>query len=103
MNLLEESGVDSEVHGIPIRIRFDGERYFVTDDHLDMYGVGGSPEEAKRDYWLAVQDYYEDLTEAHLVLALARTSHYTAIHGHNIAVARIRLVTASDEHETDSR
>ena len=64
MRLLEESGVNDEIHGIPVRIRFDGERYFVTDDRLDLYGVGGSPEEAKQDYWLAVRDYYEDLTNA---------------------------------------
>ena len=61
MRLLEESGVNDEIHGIPVRIRFDGERYFVTDDRLDLYGVGGAPAEAKLDYWLAVQDYYEDL------------------------------------------
>ncbi|HUT91038.1 MAG TPA: TolC family protein [Thermoguttaceae bacterium] len=57
---------------------------------------GGFVEEAE------MPDHYEDLTQAHLVLALAGTRYYTTIYGHNIAVARIRLVTASDEQQSAS-
>ena len=60
--LLAEAGVNAEVHGIPVRIRFDGALYFVSDDRLDLYGVGNSIDEARQDYWLAVQDYYADLS-----------------------------------------
>lgn len=60
--LLMETGVNDEVNGIPVRVRFDSERYFVSDDILDLYGAGRTPDEARRDYWLAVQDYYDDLS-----------------------------------------
>ena len=60
--LLARSGINDQVHGIPIRIRFDGDRYFASDDRLDLYGVGNSLDEARQDYWLAVQDYYADLS-----------------------------------------
>jgi len=61
MELLEEGGVNDEVHGIPVLVRFDGERYFVSDDILDLYGVGKTLDEAREDYRVAVQDYYDDL------------------------------------------
>ncbi len=59
--LLAEAGVNDEVRGIPVHVRFDGARYFVSNDVLDLYGVGKTLEEARGDYWLAVQDYYDDL------------------------------------------
>lgn len=59
--LLAEVGVNDEVHGIPVRLRFDGAQYFCSDERLDLYGAGGSLDEAREDYWLAVQDYYADL------------------------------------------
>jgi len=62
MELLAEAGVNDEVHGIPVRVRFDGQQYFINDDVIDLYGVGDTPDEARQDYWLAVQDYYDDLT-----------------------------------------
>jgi prevent-host-death family protein len=62
MDLLAEAGINDEVHGIPVLVRFDGERYFISDDVLDLYGVGRTLDEAREDYWLAVQDYYEDLS-----------------------------------------
>lgn len=40
LHLLSKGGISDEVHGIPVRIRFDGDRYFVSDDVLDMYGIG---------------------------------------------------------------
>jgi len=44
-------------------------------------------------------DYYENLTQAHILLALARSKYYTTIYRYDLALARIRLVTASSEHE----
>jgi len=61
MELLGEGGVNDDVHGLPVRVRFDGERYFVSDDILDLYGVGKTLDEARQDYSLAVRDYYDDL------------------------------------------
>ncbi len=62
MTLLAEEGLHSVIHGIPVRIRYDGERYFVDDDVVDLYGVGATLSEARDDYWLAVQDAYADLS-----------------------------------------
>jgi prevent-host-death family protein len=59
--LLSEAGVNAQVCGIPVRIRFDGEQYFITDERLDLYGAGASLNEAREDYALAVQEYYADL------------------------------------------
>ena len=58
------SAKEGKVHGIDVRIRFDGNQYFVSDDPLDLYGVGSSIEEARNDYWLALQEYYAHLSEA---------------------------------------
>jgi len=62
VRLLSESGVSHDIHGIPVRIRYDGDRYFISDDVVDLYGVGATLEEARQDYWTAVQDYYADLS-----------------------------------------
>jgi prevent-host-death family protein len=62
--LLAKGGVNGEVCGIPVRIRFDGAQYFVSDDRLDLYGAGATIEEASEDYALAAQEYYADL-DAH--------------------------------------
>ena len=62
LKLLGEVGISDEVRGIPVRIRFDGEQYFVSDDVLDLYGVGDTPEEAQQDYDVAMSDYYADLS-----------------------------------------
>jgi prevent-host-death family protein len=59
--LLAEAGVDDEVCGIPVRIRFDGEQYFISDDRLDLYGAGATIAEARADYALAAKEYYADL------------------------------------------
>jgi hypothetical protein len=59
---LSEVGVHDEVHGIPVHIGFNGDNYFVSDAVLNLYGVGASIEEAKEDYWMAVQEYYADLS-----------------------------------------
>jgi prevent-host-death family protein len=60
--LLGNGGLDDQVHGLPVRVRFDGERYWINDNTLDLYGVGDTIDDAKQDYWLAAQDYYADLT-----------------------------------------
>lgn len=62
MALLADVGLRSMIHGIPVRIRYDGERYFVDDEIVDLYGVGATLAEARDDYWLAVQDAYADLS-----------------------------------------
>lgn len=61
IGLLSEAGVPSEIQGIPVHIRFDGERYFVGDDRFGLYGEGPTLDAARNDYWLALQDYYADL------------------------------------------
>lgn len=61
IELLGEAGVNDEVLGIPVRIRFDGEQFFVNDERLDLYGAGASLDEARSDYAMAVQEYYADL------------------------------------------
>jgi len=62
LELLGRIGLNDEIHGIPVRVRFDGERYCVSEDVLDLYGIGDTLEEARQDYWLAAQDYYADLS-----------------------------------------
>jgi prevent-host-death family protein len=61
LKMLGGAGVSDEIHGIPVQIRFDGERYFVSDDQFDLYGEGLGLDAARQDYWLAVQDYLADL------------------------------------------
>ena len=61
LGMLTDTGVRSEIHGIAVQIRFDGDRYFISDDQFDLYGEGSSLKTARRDYWLAVQDYRADL------------------------------------------
>ncbi len=53
--------ISNEIHGLPVQIRFDGERYFISDDQFDLYGEGHTLDQARQDYWLAVQDYLSDL------------------------------------------
>ena len=38
--LLSKNGALDVAHNIPVRVRFDGERYFVSDNELDLYGEG---------------------------------------------------------------
>lgn len=61
LEMLSNAGVADEIHGIPVQIRFDGERYFASDDQFDLYGEGRTLAAARQDYWLAVQDYLADL------------------------------------------
>jgi len=61
LKVLSGTGLSDEIHGIPVHVRFDGERYFVSDDQFDLYGEGATIEAARQDYWLAVQDYLADL------------------------------------------
>ena len=61
IQLLGEAGVRTTLHGIPVRIRFDGNRYFIDDESVELYGTGATLAEAQADYWLAVQETYEDL------------------------------------------
>ncbi len=61
LEMLADAGVRGEIHSIAVRIRFDGDHYFISDDQFDLYGKGPTLEAARRDYWLAVQDYRADL------------------------------------------
>ena len=78
--LLAEIGITDDIHGIPVRIRLDGDRVFVSDDQLDLYGVGDTVEEAKQDYWLAVKDYYADLCQHAEHLAGHMEEHLKLLH-----------------------
>jgi prevent-host-death family protein len=62
MELLAEGGINDQIHGIPVRVRFDGERYFISDEIVDLYGIGDTIENARKDYWLAAQETFSDLT-----------------------------------------
>ncbi len=61
MRLVGEEEMRTTLHGIPVRIRFDGDRYFVDDDMVDLHGTGATLAEAQEDYWMAVQEAYFDL------------------------------------------
>ena len=61
LKVLSGAGLSDEIHGIPVQVRFDGEQYFVSDDQFDLFGEGATIEAARKDYWLAVQDYLADL------------------------------------------
>jgi hypothetical protein len=56
------TGIDDRVHGIPVRIRYDGDRYFVADEVVDLYGVGSTLDEARQDYWTAAEECYAELS-----------------------------------------
>jgi len=62
MELLSNEGVNDHIRGIPVRIHYDGERYFISDDIVDLYGVGRTVREAREDYWLAAQEAYKDFS-----------------------------------------
>jgi hypothetical protein len=54
--------INGRLPEIPTRVRYDGKRYFVSDDLINLYGVGSTVEEAHQDYWTAVKGYYADLS-----------------------------------------
>lgn len=62
VRLFSEAVVSHKFHGIPVHIRYDDGQYFVSDDIVDLYGVGATLEDARQDYWMAVQDCYADLS-----------------------------------------
>ena len=62
IQLLSRAKVPDQIRDIPVSIHFDGERFFVTDQQFDLYGTGPTLETARKDYWLAVQEYYADLS-----------------------------------------
>ena len=45
-------------------------------------------------------EYFEDLLTTELLLWQARTRYYRDVHGYNLSLANLRLVTASDEYQT---
>ena len=48
---------------VHITIEKDGNQFIVSDDKVDMFGVGGTIDEAKIDFELSLGEYYESLTE----------------------------------------
>ncbi len=62
MDILSNEGINDHIHEIPVRIQYDGKQYFVSDDIIDLYGVGKTVNEAREDYWIAVQEAYADLS-----------------------------------------
>ncbi len=62
MQLLGQAGVHTTLYGIPVRLRFDGDKYFIDDEIVDQYGTGATLADAQSDYWIAVQEAYEDLS-----------------------------------------
>jgi len=91
IHLLSETGVRSEIHAIPVHIRFDGERFFISDDRFNLYGEGPTLDAARNDYWLAVQDYYADLQAD-----ADRLAPYLADH-----LAQLKLIMAAAEDEAE--
>ena len=61
LELLADAGVVDQIHGLSVRVRFDGQSFFISDDQFDLYGEGSTLETARQDYWVAVQDYLADL------------------------------------------
>ncbi len=60
--LVSKAEVPDQIHGIPVVVRFDSGRFFITDEQFDLYGTGPTLDAAHEDYWLAVQEYYADLS-----------------------------------------
>lgn len=81
VRLLSETGGSDKIHGIPVHIRYDGDRYFISDDVVDLYGVGATLAEARQDYWTAVQDYYADLSANADKLADSLKAHLAYLKG----------------------
>ncbi|MEK7400357.1 MAG: hypothetical protein AAB116_25710 [Candidatus Poribacteria bacterium] len=50
------------IFGIPVTIEFD-EYYVISDNEINMYGVGDTIAEAEEDYKSVVLSYLEDLEE----------------------------------------
>ncbi|MEE8392181.1 MAG: type II toxin-antitoxin system prevent-host-death family antitoxin [Anaerolineae bacterium] len=62
IQLLSKAKILDQIHGIPVVIHSDGKRFFITDEQFDLYGTGPTLDIAREDYWLAVQEYYADLS-----------------------------------------
>ncbi|MBC8449734.1 MAG: type II toxin-antitoxin system prevent-host-death family antitoxin [Chloroflexi bacterium] len=91
VGLLSEAGVRSEIHAIPVHVRFDGERFFVNDDRFDLHGEGPTLDAARNDYWLALQDYHADLQAD-----AGRLAPYLAQH-----LAQLTPILAAAESEAE--
>lgn len=63
MQLLGEEGVHTALHGVAgVRIRFDGDRYFVDDEIVDLYGTGAAFGRSAEPITGSHQEAYEDLS-----------------------------------------
>ena len=61
IEMLSTTGISGDIHGIPVTVYFDGERYLIKDDRFELYGEGATLENARHDYWLAIRETMEDL------------------------------------------
>jgi prevent-host-death family protein len=61
LDLLSETGADSEIHGVLVNIRFEGDRFSVSDQRFGVQGQGATLAQARRNYWLSLQDHYARL------------------------------------------
>lgn len=53
-----------EIYGIPVIIEYDEDgTIIITDDIINMYGVGDTITEAIKDYKDTIKEYYKDLKE----------------------------------------
>lgn len=95
VEMLTETGVAGEINGIPVIIHFDGGRYFIRDDQFDLYGEGPTLKAARRDYWLAVQDYLADLEADKDRLAPYLAERLARLH--------VLLANAAQEEESNQR
>jgi ribosomal protein S12 methylthiotransferase accessory factor YcaO len=77
------------VFGIPVVVKKDGDVFTVTDSEINMYGVGDTQEEARKDYESAVLEYFEILNEnehrlngnlkAHLYYLRTKAKYFEAV------------------------
>lgn len=64
------SGVEERVARLlPVTVEPGGEGYVVSDDLTDMYGTGPTKKAAVEDYYTALLDAYESLSEIESELA----------------------------------
>jgi predicted RNase H-like HicB family nuclease len=52
----------TSIFGVPVTIEYD-EYYVISDNEINMYGIGDTISEAEEDYKSVVLSYLEDLEE----------------------------------------
>jgi len=54
---------------IPIQVEEDGDGFIVSDDIINMYGIGDAIEDAVEDYRSSIIEYYDFLVSEEMNLA----------------------------------